>query len=63
MTRIIKAVLHRPYKHFSAAFEELKGDQCDSQVSAFTWLWTKVSRDALDYSLQNYSGVKMLSFV
>lgn len=27
---ITEAVLHRPYKHFSAAFEELKWDQCDS---------------------------------
>lgn len=50
---IIKAVLHRPYKYFSAAFEELKGNQCDSQVSFSTWFLDRYFTNAADYSLQN----------
>lgn len=50
---IIKAVLHRPYKHFGAAFEELKGNQRDSQVSFSSWFLDRYFQNTVDYSLQN----------
>lgn len=32
---IIKEVVHRTYKHFSAAFDRLTWDQCDSLLKGF----------------------------
>lgn len=57
---IIKAVLHRPYKHFSVAFEELKGNQCDSQVSFSTWFLDRYFRNAADYGLRNATHLREL---